>query len=314
MVTVIVPVFNKSAYIANSIRSVLAQTYSDFELLLIDDGSTDNSREVIESIILGDERCQYVFQQNQGVSAARNYGVKLARGQYITFLDADDEYDPQFIAKMLAAIKEGDVAYCAHNIAHGELRMKARFEFFDHDLLYGYLSNRCTPNTNSWLIRREFVLAQNIQFKVGVSWGEDMMFFSELIAKSKQTYPCKEYLTVYHMGVADSLSVNSMDKVSEDIRWMSSVKDLIVQSDLSARYKDQCINVIDHYRLPAGVVYRLMANASLLSRAEYVRVFAELSSYLKMINLVNGLRSLKLYVLFNILRAKYFLDVVALKI
>ncbi len=314
MITVIVPVFNKSAYIAKSIQSVLAQTYSDFELLLIDDGSTDNSREVIESIIRGDERCQYVFQENQGVSAARNCGVKLALGQYITFLDADDEYDPQFIAKMLSAIKDGDAAYCAHHIAHGDVQMKARFEFFDQELLYGYLSNRCTPNTNSWLIRREFILAQNIQFKVGVSWGEDMMFFSEVIAKSSRTYPCKEYLTIYHMGVADSLSVNSMDKVSEDIRWMTSVKDLIFRSDLSESYQAKCINVIDHYRLPAGVVYRLMANLSLLSRAEYVRVFGELSSYFKMINFVNGLRSIKLYVLFNILRAKYFFDVIAQKV
>ncbi|ENW94381.1 glycosyltransferase family 2 protein [Acinetobacter dispersus] len=305
MITVIIPVFNKSAYIEKTIQSVLGQTYRNFELLLIDDGSTDNSKDIIESVILDDNRCHYFFQNNKGVSATRNYGLSLARGDYVTFLDADDEYSPQFLIKMLSAIKDGDATYCAHYIGKGNNKTKSRFSFIDQELLYGYLSNKCTPNTNSWLIRNDFLTRYNIKFKEGVSWGEDMMFFSEVIIKASRIYPCTEYLTFYQMDVIGSLSVNSMQKINEDINWMLYVKSLIVNSTLSDTLKLKCIDIVECYRMPAGVVYRFIENMSLLSRKEYLDSFLFFNDYMKNIKLVNGLRSLKLYLLFNVLRIKY---------
>ncbi|NEP81377.1 MAG: glycosyltransferase family 2 protein, partial [Okeania sp. SIO3B3] len=90
-VSVIIPVYNGDRYISQAIESVLVQTYRSYEIIVIDDGSTDNTRLVLEPYI---EDIRYVYQENQGVSAARNHGIDLARGELIAFLDADDFFLP----------------------------------------------------------------------------------------------------------------------------------------------------------------------------------------------------------------------------
>ena len=88
MFSVIIPAYNAEAFIRNSICSVLAQTVEDFEIVVVDDGSIDHTAAKIKSI--DDFRIRYIYQENAGVSAARNTGIQNARGEYICFLDADD--------------------------------------------------------------------------------------------------------------------------------------------------------------------------------------------------------------------------------
>lgn len=88
MFSVVIPAYNAEKFIRNSIQSVLKQTIHDFEILVVDDGSIDNTGKVVESI--GDQRIKYIKQENGGVSVARNTGIKAAEGEYICFLDADD--------------------------------------------------------------------------------------------------------------------------------------------------------------------------------------------------------------------------------
>lgn len=99
MVSVIIPNFNYSQYLREAIDSVIAQTYGHIEIIVVDDGSTDSSREVLDSY---GEQIATVFQKNQGVSAARNAGVGKSRGEYIAFLDADDAWLPAKIERQLA--------------------------------------------------------------------------------------------------------------------------------------------------------------------------------------------------------------------
>lgn len=110
MFSVIIPIYNKAPYVEKAIRSVAAQTFREFEVIIINDGSTDKSLEVVESLFtsltppLGGWRAY--SQQNQGVSTARNNGVKLAKYPYICFLDADDWWAPTFLEEMKALIEE----------------------------------------------------------------------------------------------------------------------------------------------------------------------------------------------------------------
>jgi teichuronic acid biosynthesis glycosyltransferase TuaG len=90
LISIIIPAYNSSLYIAETIDSVLNQSYQTFELLIIDDDSTDNTREIIESYCLKDDRISYYHQKNAGQAAARNKGIKNAKGKYIAFLDSDD--------------------------------------------------------------------------------------------------------------------------------------------------------------------------------------------------------------------------------
>jgi glycosyltransferase involved in cell wall biosynthesis len=94
-VSVVIPAYNYAKFLANTVDSVLCQTYGNFELIVVDDGSVDNTRAVVEAY--HDGRVRYVFQENSGLSAARNTGIRQARFDYIAFLDADDEWMPDLL-------------------------------------------------------------------------------------------------------------------------------------------------------------------------------------------------------------------------
>ena len=94
-VSVIMPAYNRETYIRESIDSVLAQSFTDFELIVVDDGSTDSTAGIVQSYT--DSRIRLIRQPNRGVSVARNAGLEAVRGQFITFLDSDDLYYPDFL-------------------------------------------------------------------------------------------------------------------------------------------------------------------------------------------------------------------------
>ena len=99
LVSVIIPAYNAGLYIEETVRSVLAQTHKNLELIIINDGSTDNQDVIINKLLSEDKRIQYITQKNAGVSAARNHGYKLSKGEYLGFLDADDIWSSGNIEK-----------------------------------------------------------------------------------------------------------------------------------------------------------------------------------------------------------------------
>lgn len=98
--SVIMPLYNKASYVAKAINSVLSQTYSDFELVIMDDGSSDGSYEVVRDLINGYNKCHIYRQRNAGPGVARNNAVSMSKGEYLCFLDADDWWAPTFLEKM----------------------------------------------------------------------------------------------------------------------------------------------------------------------------------------------------------------------
>lgn len=102
--SVIIPLYNKENFVAATIDSVLAQSFSDFELIVVDDGSSDNSGQIVQSYT--DKRITYIRTENRGVSSARNLGIEKASADYITFLDADDLWKPDFLQEMHDAINQ----------------------------------------------------------------------------------------------------------------------------------------------------------------------------------------------------------------
>ncbi len=107
-VSIIVPVYNAEKYIEETVASVVAQTFADWELLLVEDGSSDGSRQAVERMLAerGDERLHLIVQKNAGAAAARNHGLLQASGRYIAFLDADDLWSPDKLEKQLALMEE----------------------------------------------------------------------------------------------------------------------------------------------------------------------------------------------------------------
>jgi glycosyltransferase involved in cell wall biosynthesis len=101
-VSVIIPTYNRAEYVTQAIESVLAQTYTDYEIIVVDDGSTDNTKDVLSPYI---DRIRYIYQKNAGASAARNQGIKAAKGDWVAFLDSDDEWLPEKLAVQIRAVE-----------------------------------------------------------------------------------------------------------------------------------------------------------------------------------------------------------------
>ena len=114
LVSIIIPCYNASSYIKETINSVLTQTFQNFEILLINDGSTDNSSSIIKTI--KDDRIHLVEQENQGVSFSRNKGIAMAKGEFVVFLDADDLLHPSFLEKRIFTLSKSAAIACASNV------------------------------------------------------------------------------------------------------------------------------------------------------------------------------------------------------
>ncbi len=104
--SVIIPLYNKAPYVAKAIGSVLSQTFTDYELIVVDDGSRDDSAEIAAKAIEGKANCRMIRQENAGVSVARNNGVAASQGECLCFLDADDWWEPAFLEEMAKFVEE----------------------------------------------------------------------------------------------------------------------------------------------------------------------------------------------------------------
>lgn len=198
-VSIIMPCYNVAAHLPRSVGSVLSQTFSDWELIAVDDGSGDGTLAWLQSRT--DPRLRVHSQPNQGVSAARNTGLKVARGRFIAFLDADDAWVPDFLGKMLAALDanpEAGMAYCGwQNIGlpgpRGQPFVPPDYETPDktETLLAG-----CRWPVHAALARRQLVVNAG-GFDTRLKNAEDFALWLE-VAGDAPIVRVPEVLALYH--------------------------------------------------------------------------------------------------------------------
>lgn len=163
MISVVIPLYNKEASIAQSLRSVLSQEYDDFEVVIVDDGSTDGSVGVVEAI--NDSRIRLIKQENGGPSKARNTGVKNAKGEWILFLDADDELEPdalEYFANLIRKFSDFKF-FCAPFYDSIGGHKSLSFQYIDgivKDPFYEFCIRRVMPRTGSFICSRGLCLAE----------------------------------------------------------------------------------------------------------------------------------------------------------
>lgn len=114
MITIVVPIFNVEKYLQRCLKSIQSQTYTDFEVIMVDDGSTDGSSEIARNYSTNDKRFRYVYQQNNGQGSARNRGIRMANGDYLCFIDSDDFVHNQYLELLYKTVQENDaqIASC----------------------------------------------------------------------------------------------------------------------------------------------------------------------------------------------------------
>ncbi len=219
VISVIIPVYNREKHIVKCIESVLSQSFEDFEVILIDDGSSDRSPQICDEYAQKDTRVKVIHKANGGVSSARNEGIKVACGEYITFVDSDDcllpnffecgnkkikEYKPDLIVTGFKvtccdeynSIKEGEQIFCEdHFCTVEEILEEMNMPYF------GYMA---AP----WgkLYKANIIKDNSLCFDTSMRWGEDTYFNLDFLEHTRNVYGVKNICYDYCLGTENSLS------------------------------------------------------------------------------------------------------------
>jgi glycosyltransferase involved in cell wall biosynthesis len=197
-VSIIMPAYNVACFIKESILSIQNQTYKNWELLIINDGSTDDTLAVIEGLNHDDKRIQVYSQGNKGVSAARNWGVSLATGNFIAFLDGDDLWHPLFLNSMVQAIlmTQRELAICGFNrlYPNGSLSGYSK-QYIEGAIFLPTLKKQLVIHIGSILVSKELVERFSIRFTENCMISEDVEFLYKLLIVTEVAVVKKELMT-----------------------------------------------------------------------------------------------------------------------
>ena len=209
MVSVIMPAYNAEKFIAEAIESVINQTFEYWELLIIDDGSSDTTAQIIKSF--ADDRIILLWQDNAGVSSARNRGLELARGKYITFLDADDVLPKESLTVRVGYFKENPKV----DVLDGVIFVKdvnmietlhTYTPYYNGELLPRLLALDSCVFFNVCYMFRKKILGE-LTFKTKMTHAEDLLFYIQLSSQSNVQYGfVSETVYLYRLGHTSTMS------------------------------------------------------------------------------------------------------------
>lgn len=208
MISIIVPIYNAEKYLNRTINSILTQTYDNFELLLVDDGSTDKSSLICKQYVVKDERIHYYLKENGGPSSARNIGIKNSKGQFISFVDADDVVKPNFLETLLIPYQKNsglDLIIASYKKNDNKVILpdklvnnyQAIMDVCRKDYTMGYVVNK--------LFRASVIRKYQLKFDENFDFSEDLLFTINYLLKVKNV----QYVSViiyYYLFQPGSLS------------------------------------------------------------------------------------------------------------
>jgi glycosyltransferase involved in cell wall biosynthesis len=234
-ICVVIPLYNKEASIQRAMHSVLNQSHTDFELIVVDDGSTDNSVVAVQEV--KDPRVRLIRQPNGGVSAARNAGVSRADSDWVAFLDADDEYRPLFLERIIELIlrhPENPLSFVGSDYTFNDAatRLPKPSGIYNYAELFRY--QRSPVSSSSFAVNKE-VFERVGGYKVGLAQFEDWLLYFKLGLVGDFGYIC-EALSVYHTDhVAASLDIpaDKIDRYANDL--LRTMEEFLESEKISGR-------------------------------------------------------------------------------
>lgn len=208
LISIIIPCYNSGKFVANTIEMLLKQNISGCEFILINDGSTDNTLEILKRYE-SDENIRIINQPNQGVSVARNEGMRIAQGKYIYFLDSDDTLADGTLShfkKILTAHPNCQIyAFGYETKVKGKTNKRYVFPRYDSQTLSGqeimrsFLSKKLCIHICSGIYERQFLFDHQLKFKPGVKIGEDVLFILQALQQADQVYYSKQLTFIYQI-------------------------------------------------------------------------------------------------------------------
>ena len=257
--SVIIPLYNKAPYVAKAIGSVLSQTFTDYELVVMDDGSKDGSFEEALKAIGGNPRCHLFRQTNGGVSIARNNAVSLSRGEYLCFLDADDWWEPTFLEEMSRLIDEFPDAgiYGTNYTIVNETKRKTRvadigveqgFESGYINYCQVYAKTLAMPLWTGAVSMPRTVFDEMGGFPKGIKLGEDFLLWIRVALKYKVAFLNKP-LSFYNQDVeVANRGIGRLHRPMEHMLW--NVDFLSEEEKKNPDYKQLIDNLRTYGLLP----------------------------------------------------------------
>lgn len=250
--SVVIPLYNKAPYVAKAIQSVLSQTFTDFELVIVDDGSKDESAEIAAKAIESHANCRLIRQENQGVSMARNNGVAVSQGNYLCFLDADDWWTPTFLEKISRLIEEYPEAgiYGTNYTIVNETKRKTRvanigveegFEKGYINYCQAYAKTMYMPLWTGTVCIPRNVYDEMHGFPKGIKLGEDFLLWIRIALKYKAAF-LNQPLAFYNQDVdAANRGVGRLHDPKEHMLW--NVGFLLEEEKTNSDYKQLIDNL-----------------------------------------------------------------------
>lgn len=204
-ISVIVPVYNTAQFLPRCLNSILDQTYNNLEIICVNDGSTDNSAGILKEYEKKDSRIKILAQKNQGLSGARNTGLKKATGDYITFVDSDDEIESKMIESLLDAIKStnSDIAVCSFKETYSNNKTKS-FLHINQRKIYTTISALKSmlkeENFNLTATMKLFAkhTIENLEFPIGMLHEDVGFTYKAFMKAQKITFIPKDYYIYHH--------------------------------------------------------------------------------------------------------------------
>lgn len=216
IISVIVPVYNVEEYLDRCIDSIINQTFKDFELILVDDGSTDNSGPLSDKLATKDKRIKVFHKENGGVSSARNIGLDNALGKYIAFCDPDDLIHPQMYEVLYKFAKDND-AECVvcnfenfsdfNNIKVQDIILENKYECFSGKQAYEYIRLSDKRNMIGCVWNKLFLKSSihNLRFDTSLSYGEDLCFVLTFLSTIESMIVLDDVFLYYYFIRNDSV-------------------------------------------------------------------------------------------------------------
>lgn len=262
LISIIVPVYNVEGYLKKCVESILNQSYKNIEVILVNDGSTDNGPKICDEYAKKDNRIKVIHKVNSGVSDTRNIGLEIAKGKYVSFVDSDDWIEIDYIQKLYRAINENDADYatCGYNRVYGNEIEKINSN--GKTLIYSareYLIKLLNVQSgygfcHMKLIKRDII--GNKKFYNGLAVGEDALFNIELCENLKKAIVIEEPLYNYRFNansVVRKFDENYINKYQKSMEIMSGY--ILKEYKNDAEIKQNLYNYIAYHVLLVAVNY-----------------------------------------------------------
>jgi len=281
LISVIIPVYNTELYIKEALDSLIAQTFENWEAILVDDGSTNKCPDICAEYVEKDSRFRYIRKSHEGTILARKIGLENSKGEFIANLDSDDIYHPQFLEKMFAKIKEGDndFVYCNFkSLGINYKDYKAEYYKLSDDKLENCYNaiNKVTETIWSKLVKRK-IYAKVLFPQIGDFRSEDTIQSVQITYHSKKIEFIPEYLYLYRDDSIYSVA-NTTNVVSKERRYVRRVIGvvllyIIIEKFFGSYEAEIFIVNINRVALSFSCYFFLDKNAIMRHKIKYVENF-----------------------------------------